>query len=176
MGHHVTGVDSKELPGVGDRTSAFFRADLDQGIPPEVGTDFDVVLAGDVIEHLVDPGALLDQIRTVVSPEGSVLVCVPNFAHWYPRSRSALGMFDYDQRGILDATHLHFFTRRSITKLLGRHGYTIDRVIPVGLPLDSLDISGAKARWIRLVDHSLLALWPTMFAYQFIIETSLTAG
>ncbi len=173
MGHQVTGVDNKELPGVGDRTSAFFKADLNDGIPPEVGTGFDIVLAGDVIEHLVDPGNLMDQVRGVMSPEGTAIFCVPNFAHWYPRFRSTLGMFDYDQRGILDATHLHFFTRRSITKLIRRHGYSTSRIIPVGLPLDSLDITGAKPRWIRLVDHSLLALWPTMFGYQFIIETTL---
>jgi SAM-dependent methyltransferase len=157
---------------VAERTSAFLKADLNQGIPPEAGTGFDVVLAADVIEHVVDPVALIKQVRSVVSPEGTAIFCVPNVAHLYPRLRSMLGRFDYDQRGILDSTHLRFFTRRSISRLVERNGFTIRRIEPVGLPLDALEVGGAKARWLRLVDHFLLAAWPTMFGYQFIIEAT----
>ena len=170
MGHHVTGVDVNEIGGVGERTDEFFKADLNEGIPPEVGTGFDVVLAADVLEHLVNPGALMRQVRNVLAPDGTALFCVPNIAHWYPRFRSTFGMFDYDQRGILDSTHLRFFTRRSIRKLIERQGFAIRRIEPVGLPLDALGLEGAKAHAIRLADHVLLALWPTMFGYQFIVE------
>ena len=51
----MIGVDTAEIDGVADRVSAFYKADLNDGIPPEVGTDFDVVLAADVLEHLADP-------------------------------------------------------------------------------------------------------------------------
>jgi glycosyltransferase involved in cell wall biosynthesis len=172
MGHHVVGVDLYEIPGVGERTSAFFRADLNEGIPPEVGGDFDIVLGADVLEHLVDPAALLRQISAVLSPDGSAILCVPNVAHWYPRFRSTLGAFDYDQRGILDATHIRFFTRRSIQRLVERNGFTVRRIEPVGLPLDALGIEGSVARAIRVLDHVLLVTWPTMFGYQFIIEAT----
>ena len=117
-----------------ERTDAFFEADLNEGIPAEVGTDFDVVLAADVLEHLVNPGLFMKLMGHVISPEGTAIFCVPNVAHWYPRFRSTLGMFDYDQRGILDSTHLRFFTRRSIRKLIERQGYAI----------------GASNRWGRL--------------------------
>jgi glycosyltransferase involved in cell wall biosynthesis len=172
MGHHVTGVDVAELDGVGERTSAFFKADLNQGIPPEVGSDFDIVLAADVIEHLSDPASLMDQIRDVLAPDGTVIFCVPNIGHWYPRFRVTLGVFDYDQRGILDATHLRFFTRRSIKRLVEREGFTVRRIEPVGLPLDALGVEGEKSRLLRLVDHLLLSLWPTLFGYQFIVEAT----
>jgi len=131
MGHHVTGVDVYEFDQIAERTDAFHRADLNDGIPPEVGSGFDIVLAADVLEHLADPAALVRQVRQVLEPHGSAVFCVPNFAHWYPRIRSALGMFDYDQRGILDATHLHFFTRRSFRRLVERGGSS----------------SGAWSRW-----------------------------
>ena len=98
------------------------------------------------------------------------MFCVPNVGHWYPRFRSTLGMFDYDQRGILDATHLRFFTRRSITKLIERQGFTIRRIEPVGLPLDALGLEGTGGKLVRLADSMLLSLWPTLFGYQFIIE------
>jgi SAM-dependent methyltransferase len=172
MGHHVTGVDVIEIPGVVERTSAFYKADLNEGIPSEVGTGFDVVLAADVIEHLVNPGALIKQVRHVLAPDGVALFCVPNIAHWYPRLRSTLGMFDYDQRGILDSTHLRFFTRRSIRKLIERQGFTVRRIDSVGLPLDALGLDGAKAKVLRLVDRMVLDLWPTMFGYQFIVEVT----
>ena len=152
--------------------SAFYKADLTQGIPPEVGSGFDLVLMADVLEHLGKPGVLLEQCKDVLTPDGSIMLCVPNIGHWYPRSRAALGMFDYDQRGILDASHLRFFTRRSIRKLVERSGYRVRRMEPVGLPLDALGIEGMKGRLVRLLDHFLVTLWPTLFGYQFIIEAT----
>jgi glycosyltransferase involved in cell wall biosynthesis len=172
MGHHVTGVDLNEIDGVRDRTDVFYRADLNEGVPPEVGTGFDIVLAADVLEHLVNPGAFMRQVRSLLTPEGTAVFCVPNIAHWYPRFRSTLGMFDYDQRGILDSTHLRFFTRRSIRKLIERQGFMVRRLEPVGLPLDALGVEGGKAQWLRLMDHVLLSVWPTMFGYQFIVEAT----
>ena len=97
---------------------------------------------------------------------------MPNVAHWYPRFRSTLGMFDYDQRGILDSTHVRFFTRRSLVKLVERRGFAIRRVEPVGLPLDAFGVDGTPARSLRLVDRLLSNLWPTMFGYQFIVEAT----
>ncbi len=148
----------------------FVKADLDQGIPAEVGSDFDVVLAADVLEHVRQPQQLLGEMRSLLRSEGIAVVCVPNVAHWYPRFRSLLGAFDYDQRGILDRTHLRFFTRRSIRRLVEREGFKVRRLEPVGLPLDALEIKGAGGRWLRAVDHLFLTIWPTMFAYQFILE------
>ncbi len=172
MGHHVTGVDVHEIGGVHERTDVFFRADLNEGIPFQVGSGFDIVLCADVLEHLMDPGALIAQAREILSPDGVGIFCVPNIAHWYPRTRSLLGAFDYDQRGILDSSHLRFFTRRSIGKLVERNGFSIRRIEPVGLPLDALSIEGTKANAVRLIDQVLLTLWPTMFGYQFIVEAT----
>ncbi|HXA31680.1 MAG TPA: bifunctional glycosyltransferase/class I SAM-dependent methyltransferase [Acidimicrobiales bacterium] len=172
MGHHVTGVDVNEIEEVTERTNAFVRADLNEGIPSEVGTGFDIVLAADVLEHVVNPGVLLSQVRDVLAPNGTALFCVPNIAHWYPRFRSTFGMFGYDQRGILDSTHLRFFTRRSLAKLVERREFAIRRIEPVGVPLDALGVDGTKARTLRLADRLLSNLWPTMFAYQFIVEAT----
>ncbi len=172
MGHRVTGVDANELDGVRERTDVFIKADLNEGIPLEAGSGFDVVLAADVLEHLVNPGALIHQVKDVLAPDGTALFCVPNFAHWYPRLRSALGMFDYDQRGILDATHLRFFTRRSFVKMVVGKGFEVRRVEPVGLPLDAMGMDGTNARTVRRLDRVLSERWPTMFGYQFIVEAT----
>jgi glycosyltransferase involved in cell wall biosynthesis len=67
-GHHVTGVDYLEIPGVRERTDTFLRADLSQGIPAEVGTGYDLVIAGDIIEHLPRPAETLREILRVLRP------------------------------------------------------------------------------------------------------------
>jgi 2-polyprenyl-3-methyl-5-hydroxy-6-metoxy-1,4-benzoquinol methylase len=172
MGHHVVGIDVTEIDGVRERTDVFVKADLNEGIPSEVGSGFDIVLAADVLEHLANPGALMSQARNVLGASGTALFCVPNVAHWYPRFRSTMGMFDYDQRGILDSTHVRFFTRRSLVKLVERREFAIRRIEPVGLPLDALGVESARAPTIRLVDRLLSNLWPTMFGYQFIVEAT----
>ena len=172
LGHQVVGVDVNEIDGVRERTDYFVRADLNEGIPSEVGSGFDIVLVADVLEHVLSPGTLITQVREILSPSGTAIFCVPNIAHWYPRFRATLGMFDYDQRGILDATHLRFFTRRSLVKLIERRGLAIRRIEPVGLPLDALGIESNKARTLRLIDRLLSNVWPTMFGYQFIVEST----
>jgi len=170
VGHHVTGVDMFELEGVHQRVGVFVKADLDEGIPAQVGTDFDIVLAADVLEHVRRPEELLGEMRALLRAGGTAVICVPNIAHWYPRFRSLLGAFDYDQRGILDRTHLRFFTRRSIRRLVEREGFTVRRLEAVGLPLDALDLHGPAGRVLRALDRLLLTIWPTMFGYQFILE------
>jgi SAM-dependent methyltransferase len=169
-GHRVTGVDVFEAPEVRGRMDRFVLADLDAGIPVEVGTGYDVVLAADVLEHLREPERLLRDAKRVLRPGGSMIACVPNISHWYPRFRTLLGRFDYDQRGPLDRTHLRFFTKRSVRRMFGREGFAVRRVEPVGLPLDVVGVEGGRARWLRLLDSIALSVWPTMFGYQFILE------
>ena len=81
---------------------------------------------------MIDPDALLADVIGRLAPDGLLLVSVPNFAHWYPRVRVALGRFDYDRRGILDRGHVRFFTRRSVERMLRRHGLVIRERRAVG--------------------------------------------
>jgi glycosyltransferase involved in cell wall biosynthesis len=170
LGHEVTGVDVVEAPDARSRMDRFIRADLDAGVPPEAGWGYDVVLAADVVEHLRDPARLLRDARAALRPGGTLIVCVPNIGHWYPRFRTLLGRFDYDQRGPLDSGHLRFFTRRSIKRLLEREGFSLRRVEPVGLPFDVAGVDAGRGRALRALDSVTLGVWPTMFGYQFILE------
>jgi glycosyltransferase involved in cell wall biosynthesis len=171
-GHTVVGVDIAEADGVVDRMSRFVRADLAEGIPADVGDDFDLVLGADIIEHLADPAALLADMSSRVHAHGSIIASVPNISHWYPRFRIAAGRFDYDQRGVLDATHLRFFTRRRFLRVAEEAG--LERVAHrhTGLPLDALGVSdhALVAGTVGRADRLLVKWWPTMFAYQFVYE------
>lgn len=169
-GHHVTGVDAVAADGVADRTDRFVQADLNEGLPPEVGDGYDVVIAADVIEHVRDPDVLLAGLADRMSRDGQILASVPNFGHWYPRVRTAAGLFDYDQRGILDRTHLRFFTRRSFRRTVANTGLTTTAERSAGLPLDVLGVAGVTGRLVGAADRMATRVWPTMFAYQFVVR------
>ncbi|MFI5045834.1 MAG: methyltransferase domain-containing protein [Acidimicrobiia bacterium] len=176
LGHEVTGVDIEKHDGVGERVDRFIEADLDDGLPPGLGT-FDVVLAADVFEHVRDPESLLAECRGHLERGGLVLASVPNVGHWYPRARMVLGRFDYDRRGILDASHIRFFTRASFERLARRAGMEVRRTQPIGVPQEVL-VRGARdgaspSKVLVGIDRAsdvIGALWPTMFAYQFLFE------
>jgi glycosyltransferase involved in cell wall biosynthesis len=174
LGHEVVGIDLAEHPGVRRRRDDFVLTDIDKGIPEEVGEGFDAVIAADVVEHVRKPDFLLAEIKRVLKPGGVVFASVPNFAHWYPRARAAAGLFDYDQRGILDGTHVRFFTRRSFTRIVESAGFEIRRSSVTGLPLEVLlEGSTGARRLLRVADRVALKIRPTLFAYQFLFHLQL---
>ena len=175
LGHVVVGIDVECHELVKGRLDNFIQADLDQGLPKDIPGLFDVVLCADVVEHVRQPDVLLNELRAVVAPGGSVLVSIPNFGHWYPRVRTMFGLFDYDRRGILDRTHVRFFTHRSFKRLAQNAGYSVQRVACTGFPFDVLSRGNTKIPKfiiapLRVIDMALVKVRPPFFAYQFIYE------
>lgn len=184
-GHYVVGVDVAAADGVKDRVDEFVQADLDEGLPPEIDGPFDAVLAADVLEHVRRPERLLQELRGMLIPDGALWASIPNFAHWYPRLRVAVGRFDYDRRGILDQTHLRFFTRSSFERLVAEHGWRVARRDYTGLPLEVVErgatdggatdapqsgADGGLRDVVRRVDALAVRARPTLFAYQLLYE------
>jgi glycosyltransferase involved in cell wall biosynthesis len=173
-GHRVTGVDLVKHTGVAERVDNFVEADLNQGLPEAAGSDYRVIVAGDVLEHVIDPHQLLTDIAGRLADGGEILVSVPNFAHWYPRARVASGRFDYDRRGPLDHGHVRFFTRASFERLVHNSGLRIVERRTVGSPFDVLDRGdgsgplGRVARRVAVADRAATRVWPTLFGYQFL--------
>jgi SAM-dependent methyltransferase len=183
MGHQVTGVDYIEVEGVRERTDRFMVADLNNGLPDEVGDGYDLVVAGDVIEHLHRPERVLEEIRAVLRPGGQLLLSVPNIGHWYSRGRVALGGFDYDRRGILDETHLRFYSRASLRRAVRNAGYDLLELTFTGSPFVNFAGEGSKLTKIAGgISRTLVKARPTLFGYQFVArltphaERLLTAG
>ena len=83
---------------------------------------YDAILFLDVLEHLRDPDGVLRAARDWLRPGGRVLCSLPNVAHWRVRLALARGRFDYTENGLMDATHLRWFTRRTARELLTRAG------------------------------------------------------
>lgn len=130
-------------------------------LPFEPGS-FDVVLCGDVIEHLRDPGAALARLRPLLVPGGRLVVSTPNIANWAMRLSLLAGRWRYTDRGFLDRTHTHLFTRRTLVETIESAGYRIEKVdfsVPVPGDSDALDLLG----------YSLGRIRPTLFAYQWVV-------
>jgi 2-polyprenyl-3-methyl-5-hydroxy-6-metoxy-1,4-benzoquinol methylase len=86
---------------------------------------FDVVVFGDLLEHLRDPRPALRQARPLLAPGGSVLISTPNIAHGDVRLALLAGRFHYTKVGILDDTHTRFFTRDSLVEFLHDAGFVL---------------------------------------------------
>jgi 2-polyprenyl-3-methyl-5-hydroxy-6-metoxy-1,4-benzoquinol methylase len=172
LGHDVTGVDIVELPQVRGRVDRFIQGNLDDGLPLEVEGPYDVVLAADVLEHVRTPELVLDQSRRVLAPRGVLVASVPNFGHWYARGRTALGLFDYDQRGIFDRGHVRFFTRRGFLRRLRAAGFAIVRNQATGVPFEALSSGGDSVfvRTLLAADRVAVSMRPTLFGYQFVCQ------
>lgn len=96
---------------------------------------FDVATFGDVLEHLKNPAKLLKSVRNILRPEGFVVASIPNIAHGAVRLALLEGRFEYDELGLLDNTHLRFFTRDSLYQLFEDSGYCIEAETSTQLPV-----------------------------------------
>ncbi len=127
---------------------------------------FDLVLCGDIVEHLRDPQAALARLRPLLKPGGRLVLSTPNVANWAIRLSLLLGRFRYTERGILDRTHAHLFTRATLREAIERSGYRIevlDHVVPVPL---------VRAAPVVRLAHAIGRLRPSLFAYQFVVAAT----
>jgi len=172
-GNRVTGIDDRAEPAEQAVFERYFSADLDHGIEAaarELGEKrFDRILLLDVLEHLRHPGQILEQSRALLKPEGRVIVSLPNIANIAVRLSLLFGRFDYQERGLLDRTHVRFFTRRTARLLLESSGYQIleekETVIPIELVLGMAPTNLV----LRLLNNALALvtrILPGLFGYQ----------
>ena len=155
----VVGIDQDEaaLRVAATRLERVANLDIEQpdwasNLLIEPDEKFDVILFGDVLEHTRNPGRILREARTLLKPDGRVIVSVPNVANLRVRLGLLKGNFNYEESGILDRTHLRFFTRKTARELLEQAGFRIaqSRVAGYSLP------------------HWLIRKFPGMLGVQFI--------
>jgi glycosyltransferase involved in cell wall biosynthesis len=171
--NRVVGIDALARPERGAVFARYIRADLNDGLRDAVdalqGHAFDYVLLHDVLEHLVVPERLLGDCGPWLKPRGLLIVSVPNIANIVIRLRLLLGKFDYEDRGILDRTHVRFFTRRTARQFLVDQGWAIVREMTTVVPLErvlSLSPGNLLMRGLNAVLAGVTRLWPGLFGYQ----------
>jgi methionine biosynthesis protein MetW len=104
------------------------EADLENFDPTTLGR-FDVLIAGDVLEHLADPWSVLRRFAAIVEPGGTVVVSLPNVRHWETIFAIAVqGRFPRRNEGVFDATHLRWFTLHDAWSLVEQAGLQVEAV------------------------------------------------
>jgi 2-polyprenyl-3-methyl-5-hydroxy-6-metoxy-1,4-benzoquinol methylase len=135
--------------------------DVETMVLPFGPASFDVVLCDDVVEHLRDPVAALARLRPLLRPDGRLVVSTPNVANWAIRLSLLGGRWRYTDRGILDRSHTHLFTRATLRDALETAGYRVERIdfsVPVPGGSDALDAAAYAVGRLR----------PSLLAYQFV--------
>lgn len=135
-----------------------------------LGSDrFDVVLMGDVLEHMADPAALLLRAASLLNPGGSVVISIPNVGHGSVRLALLQGRWQYKDRGLLDRTHLRFFTRPAVEALVRDAGLRIVDMRattsdPLGseVEVDPAELPPGVVDWVRAQ--------PDTNVYQFVLR------
>lgn len=195
-GAHVVGIEQWKP------SAEAARARMDEVIEADIERDdsaralgdrrFDLILFGDVLEHTRDPIGVMNRFLPFLEDGGHVIVSLPNVAAWTVRLGLLAGNFEYAQSGILDETHLRFFTRRTAMHLVERAGLEL---LWVGLnPLivrsalglvrkvlvsdngsgDPGDLRNnplyqAYLRWLRPAEGVVAAVAPGMLSFQTVV-------
>lgn len=158
-GHRVVGVEPNATAA---RQAAEVLAEVYTGgfgdfvAQLDPGHRFDVVMFGDVLEHLDDPAAALQQAATLLAEQGLIAVSIPNVTHGAIRALLLEGRWAYQDLGILDRTHLRFFSRRSFVEMCSSAGFEIvelkrttmsvpdvNKLFTLGLGADSIAVAQA---------------------------------
>ncbi len=132
----------------------------------------DAIVLADVLEHLRNPGAVMQLVRKSLADDGHVFVSVPNIANITVRLGLLFGVFEYRDRGILDNTHLRFYTMRTIKREVENAGFRIIAIRGSSVPI-RLIIGRFTPEPILRFGEWLLTLvtrlWRGLFAYQIIV-------
>jgi SAM-dependent methyltransferase len=192
LGNRVTGIESNPAAVTVARTriAEVILSDLERFA---TSRKFDVIVFADVLEHLAWPIGILRKYLDLLKPDGTVMVSLPNVGLWSVRGGLLFGRFHYDDSGVLDRTHLRFFTRGSALEMLRSAGLDVVRrtynpgLLRPFVPLVKRMMGGSgggenpaailESKPYRLylrtfypAERVIARLWPGMLAFQMIFE------
>lgn len=136
--------DSVKVDGV-TFSSAEFRAcqqklnkvyyhNLEQGLPDEIEAGYDVIIASHLLEHIAYPEKLLNDIHKRMRENTIFIVALPNIMHYKYRFQLLFGKFEYSETGVMDYTHLRWYTFDSAFKLLKKYNFKVIKFYADGKP------------------------------------------
>ena len=139
---------------------------LDDYIGP---SSIDVIVLGDILEHLRRPDIILKKMKRYLTPNGYLVVSLPNICHGDILLNLLNGSFCYTSVGLLDETHIHFFARKNISNIFSTSGYNIydlrKMITPIGATEQKIDL-----RRIPLILQKFIKSLPDSNVYQFVFK------
>jgi len=149
-------------------------ADLERGWPEDArARQYDAVIFSHVLEHLRDPAELVGRSVSLLRPGGVCVIAVPNVLVWSQRARFLLGRFEYESSGVMDETHLRFFTYETAAGYLLAKAASlrlVERRATGGVPLGMLRRHVLPRGVAARIDAAGCALFPNLFGWQVLIK------
>ena len=139
---------------------------LEEGLP-RIDKSYDVVLMSHVMEHIANPHQLMRDLGNVLKESGQILCAIPNMLFLYNRLKLMMGRVEYEEFGLMDYTHLRWYTRKTLVELFQSYGYRVDAAlvhgyVPLG-PIRKL-LTGKAA---QSLDKTIVKLAPDLLACEF---------
>jgi 2-polyprenyl-3-methyl-5-hydroxy-6-metoxy-1,4-benzoquinol methylase len=159
-GAEIDAEAAAEAAKVCDRMVVGDLSALDPGV---LAPAYDGMVFGDTLEHLPDPVAVLRRLRPLLTPGGALVVSIPNVANWAMRLGLLAGRFRYTERGILDRTHLRFYTASTVREMLAEGGFRTESLVA------SVPVPLVRWRPLLALAHRIGNLRPSLSAYTFVI-------
>lgn len=177
---HVTGIElnAHAASCARQRLDTVIAGDIERIVGTFAHAAFDCVICGDVLEHLKRPDLLLRKLHDIVEPRGQLLASIPNVRNTSVLTGLLEGNWTYEHAGLLDDTHLRFFTRLDIERLFYRAGYTVRDIAlipdvahsewestgsPTRLQLGCITVAGVPSEEVE-----------EFFVYQYLIDATPT--
>ena len=147
-----------------------FTGDIEVCLKKFKKGSIDLIILGDVLEHLVNPLNYLMEFKSLLSTSGKMLITIPNIAFIYVRLMLLFGRWNYVDRGPLDRTHLRFFTVSSFAELVRFGGLTIEEQNFSSPPLEVIFMNSNLSIWkyLEFLTRILTVLMPKLFGYQLL--------
>jgi len=137
---------------------------------------FDAILACDVLEHLHQPEAVLRRLADFLTPQGHLVISIPNIAYAGVVAALRLGIFDYTDKGQLDTTHVRFFTRRSMETVLLETGWEPRHWQTNRVPIDHSEFAWCWRSLPSVLRQHLQEGWTDFDVYQWMVIATPSAG
>jgi len=140
----------------------------------KIKSRFDFIIFADVLEHLQNPTTILKECHNILNPEGEIVISIPNVAHFSNRLGLLFGMWNYGERGILDKTHLRFYTKSSFQKEIQDCGFLIKQSSSTPIPLEALfpRMNEYLFKILDFVFYYPALIYPKLFGYQLLFIIS----
>jgi methionine biosynthesis protein MetW len=178
-GHEVLGIevdaDAAQI-AISNGVNVICGSIEENSLIKSINQKFDIILMMDVLEHCVHPVDVLKSLQKIIKPNGKIIITGPNVAYWAVRKDLLLGRWNYTDSGILDRTHLHFYTASTWQSLIEDSGYKIsfmegaEGMIPLQTKLLKCGIPNCLVKsWL----HLALKKMPELFTIVFLIEAVL---
>lgn len=132
-------------------------------------TDYDALVALDVLQNQSSPEGALQAIGQYLKAEGTIYISCANVAYFPVRIMLFLGYFNYGRKGILDRSHHRLFTKASFTRLLVQGGFIIQEIHGFGPPILDKIGQSLMLRVLDRISHLLAKIWISLFAFEILI-------